>query len=147
MAITVEQSINIDRPIEEVWDYLLNHNEWRRPYVLGVRKITESGHGVGARYEDRFKAMGLEGTVVNELTEFEPPRRMSWTQPDKKGPVYVVTGSYTLESLDGRTRFTLTNRYEMPGLWRLLTPLLRRQTEREIYPTLLRQLKQAIEAR
>lgn len=148
MPFTVEQSIEIDAPIQEVWDYVVEHDEWRQPLVVEVRKLNGGPHGVGSRYEDRFRVAGMSGAVVNELTHFDPPTRMSWIQPEKKPPVYVVEGSYLLEELgEGRTRFTLRNAYQPRGPFRLLAPLIRRKTERDHYPMLLGQLKDKLEDR
>jgi hypothetical protein len=42
MAFRVEESVVIDRPREEVWDYVIEHDEWRRPDVLEVGKVTDT---------------------------------------------------------------------------------------------------------
>ena len=76
---------------------------------------------------------------------FDPPNRLSWYQPELKGPVATLDGNYLLESHGEGTRFTLRSTYEAPGLWRLITPYAKRQLEKNIFPTLLRQLKEALE--
>ena len=119
MSFTVEDSIFINRPRQVVWDYVIEHDEWRRPTLLEVRKLTDGPPGVGTRYEDRVEQMGRELTLVNEVRRFEPPEYLSWTQVTKEGPVRTVEGSYRLEALDGQTRFILTTEYEAAGLWRL----------------------------
>lgn len=148
MAFTIEQDVTINRPIAEVWDYVVEHDDWRRPFVLSVRKLTNGPHDVGSRYENSVKIGFKSGTVVNELTAFNPPTRMSWTQPERHGPVSVIAGSYLLESLgETQSRFTLTNTYEPMGVFRLLAPIARHQVATKVYPQLLRQLKENIENR
>ena len=145
MAFTVEKSIVIDRPREDVWEYVIEHDEWRKPEVLEVRKLTEGPPEVGTRYEDTSQLMGRELKTVNEVTQFDPPEYISWTQVDKEGPAYTVKGSYELESLSGRTQFTLFGNYEAGGLWRMLAPLIRRRLQTDTFPTFLRQLKEILE--
>jgi uncharacterized membrane protein len=146
MAFTVEQSIEIERPRQEVWDYVIEHDEWRRPQILEVRPLSDGPPDVGTRYEDKAQMMGREMKVVNELVRFEPPRLVAWTQVERRGPLYTVEGRYELASVDGGTRFTLSADYEAPGLWRLVAPLIRRQINTKIYPSLLGQLKSILEA-
>lgn len=40
MGFTVRESTSIDRPREDVWDYVVEHEEWRQPQVVRVRKLT-----------------------------------------------------------------------------------------------------------
>lgn len=146
MAFTVRESIVIDRPREDVWDYVANHNEWRRPTVVAVRKLTEGPPEVGTRYEDTVALMGRKMTIVNELLSYDPPRSMSWKQVEEKGPAYAIEGRYELDALNGKTRFTLATEYGTPGLGRLLAPFIRQRLANQIYPTLLSQLKDALES-
>lgn len=145
MAITVEQSILINRPVQEVWDHIVAHNEWRRPAVLAVRKLTDGPDGVGARYENTLKMPVGTSTVVNEVTVFEPPRQISWRQPEIKGPIGVVEGHNYLEPAVDGTRFTMKITYETPGLWRALQWLARWRLERTVFPTGLQQLRATLE--
>ncbi len=147
MAFTVEQGIILDRPVHEVWNYVMAHNEWRKPAVLAVRKLTKGPDGVGSRYENKLKTPVGTRTVVNELTVFEPPSRMSWRQPEMKGPLAVLEGHNFLEPAGDGTRFTIRITYKMPGPWRLFEPLVRRQMEKSIFPTELQQLGLALGAR
>ena len=86
MAFKVEASIVIDRPRDDVWDYVVKHDDWRRPDVIEVRKLTDGPPGSGTRYEDTVQMMGREMTVVNEVRRFEPPSYMSWTQVSERAP-------------------------------------------------------------
>lgn len=145
MAFTVTESIEIDRPREDVWDYVIAHDEWRRPDVVQVRQLTDGPPGVGTRYEDTVRMMGREMTVVNEVNGFDPPGRIAWTQAGQEGPVRTIEGSYELGPSNGGTRFTLRGTYEAGGLMKLLVPLVRGRLQNKTYPTFLRQLKEILE--
>lgn len=143
MPFTIEQSVTIDRPIEEVWEYVVHEDAWRRPFVTRVERLDDGPVKPGSRYEDSFNVAGSEGTVVNEITKVERPTYLEWSQPEGQGgPVRVLEGAYVLEDMSGQTRFTLTNTYEGNGLWKLVMPLMRLQVAKRIYPKMLQQLKE-----
>jgi uncharacterized protein YndB with AHSA1/START domain len=143
MAFTVQESVIIDRPLEAVWHYVVEHDEWRHPEVKEVRKLTDGDPGVGTQYEDTIEMMGQEMTVVNEITEFNPPNRMAWEQVSEEGPVRTVEGSYELEPVDGKTRFTLTGTYEATGLTQVISPIIRGQID-SMFERFVEQLKEIL---
>lgn len=145
MAITIEQHIVIDRPVEAVWDYLVNHDEWRKPIVKSVRKISDRPHGEGARYQNKV-SMGREMTIINRITAFDPPHKMTWIQENPTAPVYTAEGHYLLEPVEeGRTRFTLKLTSQPVGLWRVLAPVFKLMFARGVAPSLVKKLKQNME--
>jgi len=146
MALQVEESIIINRPREEVWAYVVEQDEWRRPDVINVEKLSDGPPGVGTQYKDTVEMMGNEMSVVNEIIHFEPPSKLSWTQVSEQGPIETLEGSYLLEALDGKTRFTLMGTYQASGLAKLLTPLMQWQLQNKIFPRFVRQLKEILES-
>ena len=145
MSFHEQKSIVIDRPIQAVWDYVLENDEWRRPMVLDVNKLTDGPPKPGTRYEDQVDMMGNKMSIVNEIIEIDPPTYLSWKQVSEEGPMTTILGSYTLEPLNGKTRFTLGAEYELKGLAKLITPIMRWQVRNKIYPNLLEQLKETLE--
>ena len=145
MPFHEQVNILIDRPIQAVWGYVLENDEWRRPYVVEVTKLTDGPIKSGTQYEDKVDMMGTEMTIVNEVVEIDPPHFLSWKQISEEGPMTTILGSYTLESLNGKTRFTLGADYKLKGLAKLLKPLMRFQIRKKIYPNLLNQLKEILE--
>jgi hypothetical protein len=87
--------------------------------VVSVRRLSDGPVGIDTRYETVYRFFGQFQSVVVELTELEPPRRMAWRQVDSPTVVSNV-GSYVLEPIDaGRTRFTVTGAFTSRG-WRRL---------------------------
>jgi len=115
-------SVELNHPPEVVWDYLSsdsNDADWRGPWVVSVRKLSDGPVGIGTRYETVYRFFGQLQSVVVELTEVDPPRRMAWRQVDSPTVVSNV-GAYDLERIDGgRTRFTVTGAFISRG-WRRL---------------------------
>ena len=85
MAV-IENSVDIDRPQAEVFDYLvdLRHElEWN-PDVVSMEKISEGPVGLGTTYRAKWRQ---SGTIVCECTRYDPPN--GWTYVNG-GPVAVT---------------------------------------------------------
>lgn len=146
MTFVMEESVEIDAPITEVFAWMQAHDEWRMPYVRTVHALTDGPMRVGSRYENVIKAGGLTNKIVNEITALDPPHRMSWKQVSGSGPVVTEQGNYILEDLGtGRTRATVRNILRPRGYGRLLTPMLKWMTGR-MGTRLMPQLKRGIES-
>src|SRR5581483_1033030 len=105
MAIQIQQSIQIDRPVSQVRAYLADlRNEPQ--YWEGVKTMTlvagEPGQ-VGSRYQRVFNAMGRDQTTTMEIVEVGSNRMVARSGP---GPVHV-TGTMSFEALPGATRLDL----------------------------------------
>src|ERR687892_1906369 len=105
---SVEESIVIDRPAEDVFAFVTtpeNDRLWSSTAVERVREGDEPIR-VGSRIRavDKFLGRRVESTL--HVTEHDPSRR---SMVRIEGP-FKATGSYVLEPLEGRTRF--------PGAWK-----------------------------
>jgi len=121
MSATWGGTTHLDAPPEVVWDFLTsdqNDVNWRQPWVRAVRRLTDGPLQVGTRYETIYRFFGRLETVIVEVTELDPPRRMAWRQVDSDTIVSNI-GSYELEAADGGTRFTVTGTFTSRG-WRRL---------------------------
>ena len=145
MSFTEQASIVINRPVQDVWEYVIRNNGWRRPYVLEVNKLTEGKIEAGTKYENKVNLAGNKMSIINEVIEIDPPTYLSWKQASEEGPMTTIEGRYILEPMNGKTHFTLSADYELKGLAKLLTPIMRWQTRKKIYPKLLKQLKEILE--
>lgn len=122
MAATWGLTTVLDHPPEVVWDFLTseaNDVNWRAPWVRSVRRLSETPLAVGIRYETIYRFFGRLETVIVEVTEVEPARRMAWRQVETD-TIESNVGSYDLEAVEGgRTRFTITGTFTSRG-WRRL---------------------------
>ena len=106
---------------DAVWDFLTtetNDVNWRRPWVVSVRKLTDGPLAVGSRYETVYRFFGQRQTVIVEIAALDAPRQMAWRQVDEP-TIAFNDGSYQLEPADGGTRFTVTGTFQSRG-WRRL---------------------------
>ena len=146
MAGQWETTVLIDRPIEEVFGFLADGQNDKKfsPRVLEIVKKTDGPVGVGTIYTSRVKDAGMKSDREFELTEFEPPTRIRWTERSKNS-IMVPEGGYDLAP-DGRgTQLTVHNVLEGHGLGKLLEPLALRST-RKGADDFGKRIKTAIEA-
>ena len=105
-------SIEIDRPIEAVFDYTLNCiSEWS--IIVVEDEVTSDGPvGVGTTFrtvtEERGDRMEFDGKV----TKHEPHTAHSVTM---KGKSFDLEVDYTFEDLNGSTRITQHSRVNAKG--------------------------------
>jgi uncharacterized protein YndB with AHSA1/START domain len=114
-------SIVLRQSPDVVWRFLTddrNDVNWRAPWVHSVRQLTDGPIAVGTRYETVYRFFGQEQTIVVEVTELDPPRRLAWRRVSDPRVRYD-DGSYELEAADGGTRFTVTGNFQSRG-WRRL---------------------------
>jgi len=144
-GFSFEMDTTIDAPIEKVWDYLVHHDEWRRPFIESVAELSDTGPGVGARYENRAKLGPIKQKVINEITEFQPPHRLGWRQVNDDALVVTNRGDYTLEKVgDSATRFVLSVESTTNGVMSIMAPLMPWMAKNVMAPKLLSQLKEGI---
>ncbi len=122
MAHEFSGSAIIDRPINEVFAFLgAGTNDPRfSPRVQQIRQTTDGPVGVGTVFESTVKDAGMTSTRRFELTSFEPPTKIRWTERSKN-TVTVPEGGYDLESIgDGQTKVTIHNTFEGHGIGKLV---------------------------
>jgi uncharacterized membrane protein len=140
----IERSIVIERPVDEVWDFVQDTKKdalWQTTLVES-QQLTEGPKRVGRQVEEVRRFLGVQIPMTLELTEFEPERRSSMQAVAGGIP---LTGSYLLEPLDGGTKLTVTGQLEANRLFKLAEPTFARMTSRELEAS-LGHLKDLLEA-
>jgi uncharacterized protein YndB with AHSA1/START domain len=146
MAGRFEATVKIDRPIEEVFDFLADGENDPKfsPRVLQIRKTTDGPPGVGTVYASTVKDAGMKTKREFELTEFERPTRIRWAERSKN-LITASEGGYDLAPDGDGTRVTIHNVLEGHGAGKLLAPLALRAT-RKGADDFGRAIKTAVEA-
>ncbi|MBE0476998.1 MAG: SRPBCC family protein [Coriobacteriia bacterium] len=113
--IRTEKTILIDRPIEDVFDYLAdfkNDMQWRSE-LAEIRQTTGFARGQGARYEQRLTWGDREADADFEVVEYEPNRHIGFR--GSSGSL-SARGDYELDAEDGRTRLRVVGELELSGV-------------------------------
>ena len=142
----VEESIEINRPVEEVFNYVSdvgNYPEWMA-HALEVRKDTPGAPQQNDRFTVAIKSVGRRFQTPYERISFEANRR--YTDRAVGGPVPNQRWECTVQEIPGGTRLTRAAEAELSGVLKLLGPLQKRSVERQLR-TDLQTLKDVLEAR
>ncbi len=120
--INIEESIIINRPIEEVFAFVAdqtNGPQWQDG-LLEVRRITDGPVGVGTRHTVVRKFLGRRLELTNEYVRYEPNKEISFTG----GGMSRFEVSYLTEATPEGTRLTCRMQMEQGGLFGLAEPLI-----------------------
>jgi len=142
----VEESIEINRPLEEVFNYVsdvANFPEWTA-HTLEVRKDTVGPPQQGDRFTLAIKSVGRRFETPYERTSYEPNRR--YIDRAVGGPIPNQQWEYTFEEIPGGTSLKRAVEAEPGGLLKLVEPLQKRAVTRQLR-TDLQTLKDLLEAR
>ncbi len=142
-----EGDITIERPIEVVWTFMTdfeNYPKWHKGMVE-AKKTSEGPTGVGTTVEVVAELLGRHKMKLM-ITDYEPSRRIAW-----RVDVRPVTGAAgymagcRFESLHGGTRVFKFIDGELAGFFRLLEPILSRPIKRLEIETELGNAKRLLE--
>jgi uncharacterized protein YndB with AHSA1/START domain len=100
-----------------------------------VNVLTDGPVGRGTRVERVARFLGRRIEYVNEIEEYDPPRRLAMRSV--KAP-FPMTVTYEFEPVEGGTRMRIATGGDASGFYRLAGPLLNRQVERGVASDLKR---------
>jgi carbon monoxide dehydrogenase subunit G len=126
---TITQSVTVNRPVAEVWDFISNFENttrWSRG-VLEARQTSAGALGVGSTLQTVVKAFGRRRTADYLVTEYEPNRAFAFEVTS--GPM-TSRARYLVEPAGAGTRLTVSGEADAAGSYRLLAPILVRILKR-----------------
>jgi hypothetical protein len=110
-----EGSIEIDRPIDEVFDLTNNHVAQWSIVVVENEVLDETPDGVGTTFrcvtEERGKRMEFQGVI----TRYQPPHASAIRLT---GQMFDIDAEYLFQDLSGRTRVTQKSVVTGKGLFK-----------------------------
>lgn len=141
MAVELEYSVTIARPIEDVFDYVTTHEndeEWKS--IVVDAPPTDEEMAEGTTWQLEINMLGMTSVLENECTEYERPYRFGYRND---GSV-ATEGLYLFEEKGEETRVTWEGTTEFTGFMRLLKPIIARSMADEI-ETNMSELKAVME--
>lgn len=127
--IRIELELEIERPAEEVFEYLADLERLPDWQSSAVETRVDGPIGVGTRFTETRRMLGREGRTELEVTVFEPARRL--TLRSLSGPVKVNV-DHRLEPRGDGTILSVVAEAEPGSLMKLAEPVLARQARREL---------------
>ncbi|HET9754969.1 MAG TPA: SRPBCC family protein [Candidatus Limnocylindrales bacterium] len=132
---TIESSIVIKRPVEEVFAFTTNFEnqpKWQSR-LLEVKKTSEGPIGVGTTWHAVAMFLGQRVEVSTVITEYEANR--TYAGKYESGPAPAV-GRLSYEPVEEGTRMTFHMETQASGFFKLteplMTTLMKRTTESDL---------------
>lgn len=141
---TITQSVTVNRPVQEVWDFISNFENttrWSRG-VLEAKQTSDGPLGIGSTLQTVVKAFGRRRTADYLVTEYEPNHAFAFEVT--AGPM-TSRARYLVEPAGAGTQLTASGEAEATGLYKLLAPILVRTVKRHSQDDLTN-LKHTLEA-
>jgi uncharacterized protein YndB with AHSA1/START domain len=140
----IQREIVINRPVEEVFDFLADgRNEPHyNPHMLRAEQTSTGPVGPGTQFRTEVTTGSRSMEMIYEITAYERPQRLAGRTI--KGPIDVQS-TETFDSVPGGTHFRWVMELESRGLFKLLSPLVARMMGRNL-DTLLANIKRLLEA-
>src|SRR5918994_1578332 len=145
-TLRVEESIEINRPLKEVFDYVSdvgNYPEWMA-HALEVLKDTAGPPQQNDRFIVAIKSVGRRFETPYERTSYEANRR--YTDQAVGGPIPNQRWDSTFQEVPTGTRLMRAVEAEAGGLLKRLGTRQKRAAERQLGKD-LKTLKDVLEAR
>jgi uncharacterized protein YndB with AHSA1/START domain len=147
MAGRFGASVKIDRPIEEVFEFLAagTNDPKFSPRVVEIAKTTDGPPGVGTVFASTVKDAGMKSKREFAYTEFVAPTKIRWTERSKNA-VMVPDGGYDLvPGSDGTTTLMFYNILEGHGVGKLIAGFALKAAKKDAKDFVGR-IKSAVEA-
>ncbi len=141
--IKVEKSVIIKKPVEEVFAYSQNKENYSKWQGEGssMQMVEGPDNVVGSRYLEIFKFLGQEMKNTMEITAFK--ENEIWAAKVIKGPVpYEATMTYT--KLPESTKLIIVIEGEPKGFFKLAESIVASSVEKDMEESLNR-LKSILE--
>lgn len=141
--VSFEISVQINRPLEEVFAYLddfRNLPEWNT--VVEEANPSETPTRVGTKTQIRARFLGRKIESTQEVVEHQPNRRVV-IKSDKPFP---LTQTVTFERVTSGTKVTLLAEVEPGGFFKLGETIVNRIAKKQ-FQAQLDTLKEILEAR
>jgi carbon monoxide dehydrogenase subunit G len=122
---TVETSISINKPVEQVYAYLTDVQNQKALNSAITAVETDGPAAVGSHYKVKMSVMGRPFESENEIVTMEPNKVFA-VKTLAKPPASPVTNTYTLEPEGAGTKLHLSmDAVVMPGTEGMVVPQLR----------------------
>lgn len=147
-ATRIEREIVINRPIDQVFDFIADgRNEPHyNAHMLRAEQISPGPLGPGAQFRTEIKTLGQTMEMAYELTAYERPRRL---EARLLKPLPILNLRRSIETFDPllgeSTRMRWSWEVEPRGAFRLIVPIAVREMGRRL-DTVLANAKRFLEA-
>jgi len=139
----IEASVMIDRPIEQVWNFISDYSNYPKidPDILEFKQTSAGPPAVGSTYEANRKR---EGKASFRVVGYDPGRKLS-VEATSPRTMEGSRESLMIERIGGKTKLTHTWDLRLHGFYRLMGPFVARSV-RKIAGTQVSNVKHILES-
>jgi hypothetical protein len=144
----IEESIEISRPPEEVFCYATDFSHFSRGQqrVLSARQHGDEPLAVGTAAAVTRRVGPRHAVTTEEITALDPPTTWQVRGSGSIPVTAIATGTITPLDAGSRSLVTIALEFRGYGVGKLLAPLIRRQSRRQL-PKDQKRLKELLEHR
>jgi uncharacterized protein YndB with AHSA1/START domain len=144
----IEESIEISRPPEEVFCYATDFSHFSRwqQHVLSARQDGDEPLAVGTTAAVTRRVGPRQAVTTEEITALDPPTTWQVRGSGNIPVTAIATGTITPLEAGSRSQVTIALEFRGYGVGKLLAPLIRRQSRRQL-PKDQKRLKELLEHR
>lgn len=142
----MSRTFTVDRPIDEVYDYLSDFTtteEWDSGTVRTTR-VSGDG-GVGTTYHNVSKFFGRE-VEVEYVVERVVPGQVFALRGENSGKSMVAHDTMTFREVPGGTEVTYAATFDFKGPWKLVAPFTK-PTFNKLFDDGAKGMREALERR
>jgi uncharacterized membrane protein len=129
--IKYEKSVFINRPPQEVFDFvtnLSNDSKWQSS-IASVEKVSDGPIGVGSTWRYVTKFLGRKNETEIQMTSYKPPHQSSVKAVS--GPI-PFENTHKFQKQDGGTLLTFIGQAEIGGFFKMAEGLVGKQMEKQM---------------
>ncbi len=115
-----EESVTINRPVEDVFTYATDIKSWPQWHesIVEAEQTSEGPVGVGTTFKAKAHMEGRTMEFTGKMTEYDP-----YTLSDKVMDYgnFIIDDTLMFDPTDGGTRFTMVYDVKVRGLAKLMS--------------------------
>ena len=131
--IKLELSIVINKPVDQVWNFLTdfqNTPKWDIG-VLETRQTSQGIAGLGTTFQNIGPFLGQNSVREFKVTEYEPNKKVTVMLITTTRLIQKAEVSYIFESASSGTKLTSIGSLELAPLFRLIQPILLQRAKKD----------------
>jgi len=131
----IEESVEIKRPVDQVFAYVADAKTWPRwdSSMLEAEQTSPGQMGIGTTLRGAVRAMGRRMAWTAKVTEYEPNKK--WGGTISSGSM-LVEGHLIFDPIEGGTKFTRVFDVQLCGVLKLFAPVvvssMRKETKKSL---------------
>ena len=142
---TIEESVEINSPVDKVFAYTLQAKSWPewQSIIMESEQTSQGPVSVGTTFKGIARMMGLSMKWTAKATEYKLNR--NWTKNITSGGLNIAEHA-TYDAIDVGTKFSITYNVKVGGVLKLFSSMVVRTMRKETKKSLI-DLKSILEAK